>query len=138
MKDKRKSILDKVITQQDIPEMLLAVELTKQAGKIGFDWPHIKHVFDKMHEELDELQNAMQNGDPNEILDETGDILFVACNLARHLNIDPGEALRHANQKFIERFQQVENLAYKKFPGRDSFDLALLDNLWDEVKKQNK
>ncbi|HOP22928.1 MAG TPA: MazG nucleotide pyrophosphohydrolase domain-containing protein [Gammaproteobacteria bacterium] len=132
------SILSAVISNNNLSEMKVAVELTKQAGKIGFDWPSIDFVFDKMQEELEELREAMKSGNQKEIIDETGDVLFVACNIARHLNVDPQVALKGTNEKFIERFLQVENLARQRHPEQSKYDLATLDQLWNDVKKNNQ
>ncbi len=111
-----------------------AMKLTDKASLIGFDWPTIDPVFDKMTEEIIELKEAIATGKKNRVLDELGDVLFVCANLARHLGIDPEQALDHANNKFEKRFRQVESVAKKKHPKQSKFDLETLDNIWNQVK----
>jgi MazG family protein len=130
----RQSVLD------DIPKtftaLLKAVKLTKRAAVIGFDWPEIDFVFDKIQEELTELKEAIESKDPYQIKDELGDVLFVCTNLARHLKIDPELALIHANKKFETRFRQVELQAKSKHPNIEKFDLDLLESLWLRIKAE--
>jgi len=128
------SVLDSVT--DNIPALQKAVELTIQAAKIGFDWPSIAPVFLKMEEELDELKEAIENGDPQKIMDELGDVLFVCSNLARHLKQDPNTALNHANDKFERRFKKVEQLALQNNKNNTDFDLDYLESLWLKVKKE--
>jgi ATP diphosphatase len=130
----QKSVLDDIAN--DLPELQKAVELTINAAEIGFDWLTIEPVFLKMQEELFELKEAIEKGDPNLIKDELGDVLFVCCNLARHLKLNPESALAHANNKFENRFRKVEQLAHKNHGPKDYYDLNLLENLWINVKKE--
>lgn len=131
--NKKNSVLDNI--QENIPELLKSIELTKQAAIIGFDWSSIDPVFLKMQEELAELKEAMETGKIDRIKDELGDVLFVCTNLARHLNINPQEALKHANDKFEKRFRAVERLANENQPQKTVFELDDLENLWNDVKK---
>ena len=94
-----------------LPGLTRAVKLQKRAARIGFDWPSIDQVLDKLHEETGELNEAMAMKDKAAIEDEFGDLLFVMANLARHLKIDPEEAIRKANLKFSKRFKYVEEHA---------------------------
>jgi ATP diphosphatase len=128
----KKSILDSLPSNNS--PLQHAVNLTKQAAVIGFDWKDINPVFDKMIEETAELKEAIVTGEGDKILDELGDVLFVCANLARHLNINPEEALKHANQKFDSRFRQLESIAQQKQPQQSHFELELLDNIWNQVK----
>ena len=92
-----------------LPALLRALKLQKRAARVGFDWPDALQVFAKCAEELAELQDEMEaDGEPARMTDEIGDLLFVLVNLARHLEIDPEGALRHANAKFERRFRAVE------------------------------
>lgn len=131
--NKKNSVLDNI--QENVPELLKSIELTKQAAIIGFDWSSIDPVFLKMQEELTELKEAMETGKIDRIKDELGDVLFVCTNLARHLNINPQEALKHANDKFENRFRAVERLANENQPQKTVFELDDLENLWNDVKK---
>lgn len=132
----RDSVLDDI--PKTLPALLKAVKLTKRAAVIGFDWPKIDFVFDKMQEELLELKEAIDSNDPAHIKDELGDVLFVCSNLARHLKIDPELALKYANEKFEKRFRQVENKALTENKNTTKYDLDYLENLWVEVKSEEK
>ena len=127
------SVLDDI--PNNLPELLKAVKLTKRAAVIGFDWSSIEPVFIKMEEEIAELKEAMQTGVTARITDELGDVLFVCTNLARHLQLDPQLALRHANKKFEKRFRAIETIARNTYPEQDIYDLKILEDLWIEVKK---
>lgn len=127
-----KSILDNI--KKENSALSHAIELTEKAALIGFDWPTIEPVFEKLKEEVAELKEAIETGKSERILDELGDVLFVCTNLARHLKINPTKALEHANHKFEKRFRAVEAMAKVKSPEQSQFDLELLDNIWNEVK----
>lgn len=121
-----------------LPALLRAVKLQKRAARVGFDWPDISQVLDKMLEEARELAEARDTLSEAEIAEEMGDLLFVMANLARHLSVDPEAALRAANTKFTRRFAAIEVAlaAIGKRP-QDS-DLAEMDALWDAAKAQEK
>ncbi|MCP4822093.1 MAG: nucleoside triphosphate pyrophosphohydrolase, partial [Shimia sp.] len=121
-----------------LPALLRAVKLQKRAARVGFDWPDISQVVDKIVEEAGELAEAREKLTQTEIEEEFGDMLFVIANLARHLKIDPEAALRATNAKFTRRFEGVEaKLAARGKTPADS-DLAEMDALWDEVKAEEK
>lgn len=132
----RQSVLDDI--PNNLPQLLKTSKLTKRAAIIGFDWPNISYVFDKMEEEIQELKQAIKTQNQDEIHDEVGDILFVAVNLARHLNIDPELALRHGNQKFEKRFRAVEKRAKYEKPKETEYNLKYLDDLWNLIKQEIK
>ena len=114
-----------------LPGLTRAHKLTAKAAKVGFDWPHVDFVYDKLAEEINELKEATQEHQAEEL----GDILFVLANLARHLGVDPEAAVRGANNKFERRFAHIETtLAAKGRDFRDS-NLEEMDALWDEAKK---
>jgi len=116
------------------PGLTRAVKLQKRAARVGFDWPDVAQVVDKIAEEARELVEA-----PAEArFEEYGDLLFVMANLARHLDIDPEAALRAANDKFTRRFRFIEAaLAAQGRRPQDS-DLAEMDALWDAAKVAEK
>jgi MazG family protein len=118
-----------------LPGLTRAVKLQEKAARVGFDWPNIAPVFDKMREELAELEEVVAVGDKAGIQDEFGDLLFVMANVARHLGIDPETAVRGTNAKFTRRFQGIE--AALAQDGRTPADsnLAEMDALWNTVKK---
>jgi ATP diphosphatase len=92
-----------------LPALTRAEKLQKRAARVGFDWPSLAPVFDKIGEEIAELRAEIdQGGTPDRIADEVGDLLFSVVNLARRLDVDPEQALRHANRKFERRFHHVE------------------------------
>ncbi len=116
-------------------ELQRAVKLQKRAGKIGFDWASPGPVMDKFDEELVEMRAAMASGDRDAMEDELGDLLFVATNLARQLDIDPGTALRRGNAKFERRFRAMENAAGGQ-DGLQTMGLEEMESLWQKIKKK--
>ncbi|WEF23063.1 nucleoside triphosphate pyrophosphohydrolase [Paracoccus sp. S3-43] len=117
-----------------LPALTRAVKLQNRAARVGFDWPGPAEVLDKIVEETAELVEARDSLGPEALEEEFGDLLFVMANLARHLKVDPEQALRRANAKFIRRFGAVEaSLAADGRRPEDS-DLAEMDRLWDQAK----
>ncbi len=136
-----------------LPAMTRAIKLQDKAAKVGFDWPDIRPVFDKLKEELAEFEEVALPVDPRSpapsgrldegesegaIKEEFGDLLFVMANIARHLKIDPEACLRAANQKFTRRFAHIEErlAAQGKSPAQST--LAEMDALWDEAKAKER
>lgn len=121
-----------------LPALLRAVKLQKRAARVGFDWPHIDHVIDKIQEEAAELVEARDTMSQSEVEEEFGDLMFVMANLARHMDIEPEAALRAANAKFTRRFEGVEAklAAIGKTPAESN--LAEMDGFWDAVKHDEK
>ncbi len=115
-----------------LPGLTRALKLQAKAAKVGFDWPHVDHVYDKLSEEIIELKEAPED----KRAEELGDLLFVMANLARHYGIDPEAALRGANTKFERRFKFIEDELEKRGKAPAQSDLAEMDNLWDESKAQ--
>ncbi len=130
--DQRISALDGVPTP--LPALGRAVKLQEKAGIVGFDWNDPREVLHKMREELDEIEQALEGGDTDEIAGEIGDMLFAVANLARHLKIDPEAALRLTNAKFTRRFHFIEDqlaLTNRKPQGAA---LEELEALWQAAK----
>lgn len=117
-----------------LPALLRAVKLQKRAARVGFDWPDISMVLDKLQEEAHELAEARDTMTQAEITDELGDMLFVMANLARHLNVDPEAALRGANTKFTRRFAYIEDALSRRGKAPANSDLAEMDDLWNAAK----
>lgn len=114
-----------------------AVELTRIASTVGFDWPDVSGVIDKIHEELAEVQSELNQPDNQpRLAEEIGDLLFACCNLARHLNIDPELALKAGNQKFYQRFSKLEQIIQQNKQDIALCSLDELDSIWDRVKQQ--
>ena len=119
-----------------LPALKRAQKLGKRAATVGFDWPDRKGVHEKIQEELAELEQAVGTRDRDDIEEEFGDLLFAVVNLARHLKVDPENALRRANDKFERRFRTMEadiDASGRQF--RD-FNLEGLDRLWRKAKKK--
>lgn len=131
------SALDGVPLAQ--PALLRALKLQKRAARVGFDWPSTYEVLDKVQEESKELVSAYTEGTSQDhIEEEFGDLLFVMANLARHMKIDPEEALRKANRKFERRFHGVEAKLAARGKRPAESDLSEMDQLWNEVKADER
>lgn len=115
-----------------LPALAQAEAYQKRAARVGFDWPNIHGVFDKIKEEIDEIKQA---SDPNERVNEMGDLLFTVVNLSRWLDVDAESALRGANARFRHRFQYIESVA--RTTGRElhEFTLEEMDDLWNRTKR---
>ena len=122
----------------NLPALTRAVKIQKRAARVGFDWPSTDEVVEKIAEEAAELVEARDTLPHDKQVEEFGDLMFVMANLARHLKIDPEEALRLANAKFTRRFNAVEQrLADRgKLPAQS--DLIEMDALWNDVKTSEK
>ena len=133
-KDSRLSVLDGVATT--LPAMVRAAKLQKRAARVGFDWPDMDAVIDKMHEELDELTEVMKHTPDNKarLEDEIGDILFVAANLARKAGIDPETAMLGCNRKFERRFRYIEDQLEQQNSSVDQASLEQMEKLWQKAK----
>jgi MazG family protein len=128
-KDKSARTLDGIPVA--LPALTRAIKFQTKAAKVGFDWPGVEQVYEKLDEEIAELKTA----EPDKRNEELGDLLFVVANIARHYAIDPEDALRAANAKFERRFRFIEDkLAdFSRNPAQS--DLAEMDDLWNQAKK---
>lgn len=116
---------------KDLPAILRAYKLQKKAASVGFDWPTIEQVYQKIAEEIDELKEA--NGESAK--DELGDVMFAVVNLARFMKIDPEEALEKTNRKFMKRFFYIEQKLKEKGIQIEHASLEIMDQYWEEAKK---
>lgn len=114
-----------------LPALAQAAEYQSRAGRLGFDWKDIQGVWDKVHEEIEEVSGAQSDAERS---GEIGDLLFAVVNLARWMEIDPEVALREANQRFVRRFEQVESQAREQGRSLTEMDLEELDSLWEAAK----
>ncbi len=121
-----------------LPALMRAVKLQKRAARVGFDWPNIAMVLDKIAEESAELVEARDTLTQAQVTEEMGDLLFVMANLARHLNVDPEEALRAANAKFTRRFRAIEAALAAENRRPEDSDLAEMDAHWNAAKTAEK
>ncbi|GEA12327.1 nucleoside triphosphate pyrophosphohydrolase [Alteromonas sp. KUL49] len=123
-----------------LPALMYAQKLQKACAKVGFDWPEIAPVLDKVKEELDEIQQELvqEDIDQSAIEEEIGDALFAMVNLARHAKVDADSALRKASHKFALRFNKVEQLAAHQDRTLDTMTLDEMEALWQQVKSLDK
>lgn len=128
----RHGILDDVPV--GLPALTRAVKLSKRAARVGFVWPSVNEVLDKLDEEVAELKAEVAGGDIEKLRGELGDVLFVIANLARTLDIEPEDALRATNAKFVRRFGFIEAALAERGKTPEMSDLAEMDALWDEAK----
>lgn len=135
-KTERKHVLDGVT--QGLPALLRAYKLQSKAAKVGFDWPDVSGVWDKVQEELGELQEALASGDKLAAEKELGDVLFAIVNYARHHKIEPEVALNGTNNRFAKRFGHVEACVEASGKNWQDFSLSELDKFWDEAKALEK
>lgn len=117
-----------------LPALMRADKLARRAARVGFDWPDPAGVAAKLREELAEVEAARQEGETAHVQEEIGDLLFTCASLARHLKVDPEEALRSANRKFERRFRVLEQLLGARGADWVGISAEELDHLWAEVK----
>ncbi len=129
----KKSAIDGVPRQ--LPALLRAHRMQGKAAAVGFDWPELEPVWEKVDEEIEELRQAHASMNQDEVLEEFGDLLFSLVNLSRFLKVEPEEALRRACEKFEKRFKAVESVVRERGKNMDELDLKALDAIWDQVKK---
>jgi len=137
LKEGKTSILSGVPVS--LPALVKAMRLQEKAKQVGFEWDNTQQVYKKVQEELEELDEAVQANNQDEMEAEFGDLLFALVNYSRFLKIDAENALERTNKKFIRRFRQMEDMAREQ--GRQLAEMTLteMDGLWDEVKKtENK
>ena len=116
-----------------MPALAGAMTISKQAAKAGFEWDDMAGVWNKVHEELDELKEAVASGDRNHAQEELGDLLFTLVNVARWCGIGPEEGLAGTNQRFLDRFSRVEAALEGQLQGRS---INELESLWQQAKAQ--
>ncbi len=121
-----------------LPALTRAAKIQKKASKVGFDWPDIQGVLEKIREELEEVEEAVAADNLPEAQKEFGDLLFAATNLSRYLKKDPESALRGTNRKFEFRFAYIEQQLQKAGLSFDDVDLEQMDQWWDEAKLLEK
>ena len=119
-----------------LPALLEGLQLTSKASRVGFDWDRVEGIFDKLHEETNELREVLHKKEsPERIEGELGDILFVAVNLARFLKTDPEIAMKKANTKFSRRFREMERIAREKGTTLPEIPREQLESLWEQSKQ---
>ena len=116
------------------PALARAMELQRKASTVGFDWNDPRAVLNKIREEADEIEAALDRGDNDELAEETGDLLFALVNLARHVGADPELVLRRTNAKFERRFAHIEQSLESQGRSLEGASLEEMDALWNEAK----
>ena len=129
----RKSRLDGV--PKTLPALIRAQRLQQKASYAGFDWNEVEQVWDKIHEEIQELKEAQSENTKEHIAEEIGDVLFSVVNLARFLDIPAEDALRKTNKKFTDRFARVEEELKKRGKTVEESNLEEMDDIWNKVKQ---
>ncbi|MFC5704215.1 nucleoside triphosphate pyrophosphohydrolase [Cohnella faecalis] len=133
--EERQSVLDGI--PKDLPALPRAYKLQKKASRVGFDWPDLSGVFDKIEEELAELRQAASDESPERQKDELGDLLFAVVNAARFIKADPEEALAGTNRKFRSRFEYIEQQLRIRGRTFDETGLVEMEEWWQEAKLTN-
>lgn len=133
LKEGKKSVLEGV--PKSLPALVKASRIQDKVKGVGFDWEEPHQVWDKVQEELNELQHEVKSGNQDKIESEFGDVLFSMINYARFLNVNPEDALERTNKKFIKRFQYLESKSNELGKPLSEMTLAEMDIFWEEAKK---
>lgn len=135
----RKTQTDKMLSvPRELPALMRSAKIQEKASKVGFDWEDVSGAFQKLSEESDELKEAVQNNDRENMTEELGDLLFSVVNVSRFINVDAEEALTASTDKFLNRFAIVERLAKERNIDMSTSSIEELDSLWDEAKNITK
>jgi tetrapyrrole methylase family protein / MazG family protein len=132
----RNSLLDGI--PEGLPAIYQAYQATSKAARVGFDWPDLEGLREKLLEEFDELQEARREGDPRKVKEEVGDLMFAALNVARYLEIDPETAVSSANRKFVTRFQAMEREFDRLGRPLNEVRLDEMERVWQSLKNRDR
>ena len=135
-KDGNKTVLSGVPAA--LPSIIKAYRIQDKARNVGFDWEKPEDVWQKVREELTELEEELKNGDKQKSTEELGDFIFSVINAARLYHLNPDNALEHTNQKFIRRFNYVEQHSIRMGKPLTQMTLGEMDQLWNEAKELEK
>ena len=135
LKEGKKSVLGGV--PKSLPSMVKAIRLQEKSQQVGFEWETTEQVMNKVEEELDELKESVGAGDKAAMEEELGDLFFSLINYARFLQVDAETTLEKTNKKFRDRFMQMEEKAATMGKSLNEMTLQEMDQLWNEIKKQN-
>ncbi len=134
LQEGKKGVLDGV--PKSLPALVKAIRLQEKSKQVGFEWDNTSQVWDKVKEEMKELEEAVSSGQTDKMEDEMGDVLFSLVNFARFLQVDAENALERTNKKFISRFKKMEEAAGKQNRFLHDMSLQEMDDLWNSIKKQ--
>jgi len=135
-KIKFKNILDGI--EKNIPSILRSIKIQKKVSSLNFDWPNHERVLIKLDEEFNELKSAINSKKEDNIEEELGDVFFTLISLCRHLSKDPDNIIRKANNKFIKRFNEMENIVEDMNIKWHDLNKKQIINLWNKAKKNIK
>lgn len=135
LKEGKTSVLAGV--PKSLPATVKAIRLQEKAKQVGFEWDNRDQVWEKVEEESEELKQAVHSGDKDKMEEELGDLIFSLINYARFLQVDAENALERTNRKFISRFNRMEALATESGKSLAEMNLSEMDELWNQIKKQN-
>jgi XTP/dITP diphosphohydrolase len=136
LKEGKESVLSGVPV--GLPALVKAIRIQEKVKQVGFEWDHREQVYEKIMEELQELQVAVKENDASAMEEELGDLLFSVVNYARFLKVDADSALERTNLKFINRFQLLEKEVRSEGKNLQEMSLEEMDELWNAIKKRNK
>ncbi len=131
-KEGKKSVIDGV--PKEMSALLRAFRTQSKASTVGFDWPDAVQVWEKIHEEIEELKEAIASSETKKIEEEFGDVLFSFVNLARFIHVNPEDALRNTIHKFTTRFQKIETELRARGKETSEWNLAEMDEIWEKAK----
>lgn len=140
--DAKSSLLDGVSTK--LPALMEAHQLSTKAARVGFDWQRIEDIFEKLHEEIEELRAAIVEGSKSDdddqlrVREEVGDVLFAVINIARHLGVEPESALKVTTRKFRRRFRHIEDELRKRGCPLEKASIDEMEELWQEAKLKDE
>jgi XTP/dITP diphosphohydrolase len=134
MQEGKKSVIGGV--PKSLPATVKAMRLQEKAKQVGFEWDNKEQVWEKVEEEMKELKEAVESGDPAQTEEEFGDLIFSLINYARFLRVDAENALERTNKKFILRFTQMEQQALQNGKDLSSMTLQEMDAIWNTIKQQ--
>ncbi len=134
LEEGRDSVLEGI--PRVLPELQKAYRIQEKVSKVGFDWKNKDDVWEKVKEEISELQKAEKSGDKEQIENEVGDLFFALVNYARFLGVNPENALRKTNKKFLNRFQYIEENIKKTGRKITDSNLEEMDKYWEESKSK--
>lgn len=120
---------------RSLPGLMRSQKIQQKAAKVGFDWDDVEGALDKLEEEIAELKQAIRNNDSENQFEELGDVFFSAVNVSRFLGVDSEKALYFSCDKFVERFEKVEQAAKEQGINMQDADLNTLDTLWNQAKE---
>lgn len=136
MKEGKTSVLSGV--PKGLPSMVKAIRIQEKAKQVGFEWENKEQVFEKIEEEINELKEVVQTAEQEKIEEELGDVFFSLVNYARFLQIDADHALERTNQKFMQRFTQMEQEAISEGKQLTHMSLEEMDGIWNRIKQKNR